>query len=189
MNDQQMRSFISVAKHKSISKAAEELNISQQGLSRVIGVIEDELGVKLFTRTAGGMELTALGSMILPAVKSMAKGYEDYMKMINDIIAKHEKTITITCEHAFPFKALHFDEASRLENINFKILIAGNADTCVKQVLHETADIGFCHNNSTAPRISLPRLAPRQSFAAYRLSLLRRLRPRKYKGHWEPACR
>jgi DNA-binding transcriptional LysR family regulator len=37
--------------------------------------------------------------------------------------------------------------ASRLENINFKVLIAGTIDTCVAQVLNGTADIGFCHNN------------------------------------------
>jgi DNA-binding transcriptional LysR family regulator len=79
MNEQQMKSFIGIAKHKSIFRAAEELNISQQGLSRIISVIEDELGVKLFTRTTGGVELTDLGSMILPVVASMLKSHDEYM--------------------------------------------------------------------------------------------------------------
>jgi DNA-binding transcriptional LysR family regulator len=148
MNEQQMKSFISVAKHRSISKAAEELHISQQGLSRIIGVIEGELGVKLFTRTSGGVALTDLGSMILPVVESMVKSHEEYMNIINGIIGKHRETITITYEHALFPVGMPFDATSRLENINFKTLIAGSIDACMAQVLNGTADLGFCHNNS-----------------------------------------
>jgi DNA-binding transcriptional LysR family regulator len=147
MNDQQMRSFVSVAKHKNISRAAEELHISQQGLSRIISVFEGELGAKLFTRIGGGVELTALGSMILPVVTSMLKGYEEYMNIINGIIEKHSDTVIVTYEHALFPTGIPFDITARLENINFKTLIAGSIDTCITQVLSGTADIGFCHNN------------------------------------------
>jgi DNA-binding transcriptional LysR family regulator len=147
MNDQQMRSFISVAKHKSISKAAEELNISQQGLSRVISVLENELGAKLFARTGGGVELTDSGSMILPAVASMLKSYEEYMTIINVILEKRKETITITHEHASSLMQTPFNVASQLEGINFKMLIAGSLDTCIAQVFNGAVDIAFCHNN------------------------------------------
>jgi DNA-binding transcriptional LysR family regulator len=148
MNEQQMKSFISVAKHRSISKAAEELNISQQGLSRIIGVIEGELGVKLFARASGGVALTDLGSMILPVATSMLKSHEEYMNIINGIIEKHRETITITYEHALLSVDIPFDVAARFERINFNILIAGNIDACMTQVLNGTADLGFCHSNS-----------------------------------------
>jgi DNA-binding transcriptional LysR family regulator len=145
MNEQQMRSFIGVAKHRSISRAAEELNISQQGLSRVITVIENELGAKLFARSAGGVELTDSGSMILPAVASMLKSYEEYMTIINVIIEKRKETITITHEHATSLTRIPFAITSQLKDINFKILIAGTIENCMAQVLNGTADIGFCH--------------------------------------------
>jgi DNA-binding transcriptional LysR family regulator len=147
MNEQQMKSFIGVAKHRSISRAAEELNISQQGLSRIVGVLEDELGVKLFTRTAGGVELTDMGSMILPAVASMLKSYEEYMGIISGIIEKRKETITITHEHASSLMRTPFNVASQLEGMNFKMLIAGSIETCMAQALDGTADIIFCHNN------------------------------------------
>jgi DNA-binding transcriptional LysR family regulator len=148
MNEHQMRSFVSVAKHRSISRAAEELNISQQGLSRVIGALEAECGVKLFTRTTGGVELSDSGSMILPVVKAMLKSHEGYMQIIDSIIDKHKETITITYEHALLQAAMPFDLASRLKNINCKTLIAGAIDICMAQALNGTADLGFCHNNN-----------------------------------------
>jgi DNA-binding transcriptional LysR family regulator len=147
MNEQQMKSFIGVAKHRSISRAAEELNISQQGLSRVISVIENELGAKLFTRAAGGVELTDFGSMILPVVASMLKSHEEYMTLINMMIEKRKKTITITHEHASSLMHTPFNVASQLEGMNFKTLIAGSIETCMAQALDGTADIVFCHNH------------------------------------------
>jgi DNA-binding transcriptional LysR family regulator len=147
MNEQQMKSFIGVAKHRSISRAAEELNISQQGLSRIVGVLEDELGVKLFTRTAGGVELTDMGSMILPAVASMLKSYEEYMTIINVLIEERKKTITITHEHASSLMHTPFKVASQLEGMNLKMRIAGSIETCMAQARDGTADIVFCHNN------------------------------------------
>jgi DNA-binding transcriptional LysR family regulator len=148
MNEQQMKSFIGVAKHKNISRAAEELNISQQGLSRIIGVIENELGVKLFARIGGGVELTGSGSMILPVVQSMLKGHEEKMAIIRDIIEKRNETITITHEHASNLMDIPFDIASRLKNKTFNIIIAGSIETCIAQVLNGTAHLGFCHNDA-----------------------------------------
>lgn len=146
MNEQQMRSFISVAKHKSISRAAEELNISQQGLSWIIRVIETEFRAKFFNRGSGGSALTDLGETILPVVASMLKNYEENIKIINDIIEKQRKTITITHEHASTLTDIPLAIASRLTDINFKIMIVGSLETCMAQVLNGTADLGFCHN-------------------------------------------
>jgi DNA-binding transcriptional LysR family regulator len=147
MNEQQMKSIISVAKHKSISRASEELNISQQGLSRVIGNIENELGVKIFTRTSGGMELTDFGLMILPVVQSMLNSHEEYTKIINGILEKYKETITIVCEHDFFPYHIPIDLTSRLRNINVRTVIADDINACIVQILDGIADFGLCHNN------------------------------------------
>ncbi len=50
MNDQQIKSFLEAAKTANFTKAAENLGLSQQALSRYITSLETELGVPLFER-------------------------------------------------------------------------------------------------------------------------------------------
>ena len=55
--------FQHVVKANSISKAAEELFISQSQVSRVISSLEHELGVELFERKGHKLELTPCGKI------------------------------------------------------------------------------------------------------------------------------
>lgn len=53
--------FLKIAEHENISKAAEELHISQPPLSRQLKKLEEELQVELFTRESGRLRLTDAG--------------------------------------------------------------------------------------------------------------------------------
>ena len=53
--------FYVVAKHKNITKASDELKISQPAISKCIRQLEDQLGGTLFTRTKRGVVLTEEG--------------------------------------------------------------------------------------------------------------------------------
>lgn len=57
--------FYTVAKCGSLTKAAEELYISQPAVSRSIKQLETQLGVSLFTRTHRGMQLSSQGGQII----------------------------------------------------------------------------------------------------------------------------
>ncbi|MBQ8291927.1 MAG: LysR family transcriptional regulator [Clostridia bacterium] len=57
--------FYTVAKSGSLTKAAEELYISQPAVSRSIKQLEMQLGVTLFTRTHRGMMLSAQGGKVI----------------------------------------------------------------------------------------------------------------------------
>jgi LysR family transcriptional regulator, nitrogen assimilation regulatory protein len=57
----QLRYFLGVATHRSFSKASQKLHIAQPALSRQIHALEEELGVKLLTRTVRGVEVTDAG--------------------------------------------------------------------------------------------------------------------------------
>ena len=64
------RVFYTVAKCGSLTKAAEELYISQPAVSQSIKQLENQLGIRLFNRTHRGMELSAQGGkMIFPEVE------------------------------------------------------------------------------------------------------------------------
>lgn len=61
----QIRSFIAVAKHGHLTRAAETLHLSQPALSAQIKGLEEELGVTLFRRSPSGMILTTSGRTLL----------------------------------------------------------------------------------------------------------------------------
>ena len=63
------RVFYTVAKHKHMTKASEELHISQPAISQSIKKLEDQLGGTLFLRSNKGMDLTSEGKMFFEYVK------------------------------------------------------------------------------------------------------------------------
>jgi DNA-binding transcriptional LysR family regulator len=61
-----LRIFEEVARHRSFSKAAQSLNVTQGAISRQIKQLEDYLGVTLFIRTPQGLSLTESGAALSP---------------------------------------------------------------------------------------------------------------------------
>lgn len=64
------RVFYTVAKNKHMTKASEELHISQPAISQSIKKLEAQLGGTLFIRSNKGMELTSEGKMFYNYIKS-----------------------------------------------------------------------------------------------------------------------
>lgn len=50
--------IMKVAEKESISKAAEELFVSQSHLSRIVRKVESQIGIKIFERSNKGVEVT-----------------------------------------------------------------------------------------------------------------------------------
>ena len=72
------RVFYVVAKCGSLTKAAEELYISQPAVSQAIKQLETQLGGKLFNRTHKGMELTETGGrQIFDTVEKALKLFDE----------------------------------------------------------------------------------------------------------------
>ncbi|WP_173922454.1 LysR family transcriptional regulator [Agromyces sp. Marseille-P2726] len=62
---EKLRNFVTVAKTGSFVRAAEELNLSQPGLSRSIQALERQFGVRLLDRDRRAVRVTAAGRQLL----------------------------------------------------------------------------------------------------------------------------
>jgi LysR family transcriptional regulator, benzoate and cis,cis-muconate-responsive activator of ben and cat genes len=71
MEIHQLREFAAIAETGSFSKAARRLRIAQPPLSRHIRQLEDELGIKLFVRTASGVHITREGALLLQQARTV----------------------------------------------------------------------------------------------------------------------
>ena len=81
-----LRYFMELARTGSFYGAAKNVYISQQGLSKAIGSLESELGVKLVEREPRGIRLTGSGEVLLEHAKTLLGEYSD---MLKDLYAHH----------------------------------------------------------------------------------------------------
>lgn len=91
----QMRYFIQIYNDKSLSKAAKNLYISEQGLSKAIKKIEDEFQIKLFERTSKGVIPTLYGELLLDKSQRILSDYDEMVYSLFNKIQNENKTITI----------------------------------------------------------------------------------------------
>lgn len=86
MDFRKIEYFITVAEYLNFSRAAEEIHISHQALSKQIRSLEEELGAALFERTTTKVVLTEAGRKLYqafqPIVESAYKEYENIEKFI-----------------------------------------------------------------------------------------------------------
>ncbi|MDD3355122.1 LysR family transcriptional regulator [Zoogloea sp.] len=62
----QMETFVAVARHESVSRAADELALSQSATSTALGELERQFDTQLFDRIGRALRLNELGQVVLP---------------------------------------------------------------------------------------------------------------------------
>ncbi len=72
-----LQAFDAAAHHLSFTRAAEDLGITQSGISRQIAGLEDLLGLKLFERTGSRLALTELGARFADDVRDVLDRLEE----------------------------------------------------------------------------------------------------------------
>lgn len=77
--------FIKTEECGSFTKAAELLNYSQSGISRMINDLETEWHVKLLERSRAGVKLTSDGLTLLPYAKNVCEDYRRLQMQIDDL--------------------------------------------------------------------------------------------------------
>ena len=76
MDLEAVRTFAAAAAAGQFAGAADDLSITQQAVSKRIATLEKDLGVRLFTRTARGAQLTTEGRAFLPHARDLLQAAE-----------------------------------------------------------------------------------------------------------------
>ncbi|MBB5019269.1 DNA-binding transcriptional LysR family regulator [Chitinivorax tropicus] len=77
----QLRTFVAVAQQGHLTQAAEILHLSQPAVTAQIKALEEEMGVSLFERSAGGVTLTKAGQLLLPEAEAILAGARGLITM------------------------------------------------------------------------------------------------------------
>jgi len=87
--------FIEVAHHRSFTKAAQALHITQPSISKMIKLLEEELDVILFYRSAKQIELTDAGKALLYQSQQIVNSFQNLTSDLADVINSKKGSITI----------------------------------------------------------------------------------------------
>lgn len=89
--------FIETCNHKSITKAAESMFISQQALSRCISKLEEDINCKLFNRTVKGITLTEEGQYLYEQFNPIIMSFRNTVSKTISTIESKPKTLSFCC--------------------------------------------------------------------------------------------
>ena len=140
-----IRYFLTVAKELHFRRAAEQLYISQPGLSRQIKQMENMLGVKLFERHNRKVELTESGKYLQKELIENYKNLEDILvrsKLLNDGIngKLNLSYVGSAMQELIPNLLLKFRESNPNVLINLKEI---DNNSQIEALQNKSIDLGF----------------------------------------------
>ena len=146
MNYTYLNVFYTVAKLQNISKAAEELGVTQPAVSRIISNIEKEYHTKLFFRSKTGVSLTRDGQNLFEMVKAPLIELEKVSNNLSSNKTLDKVTIhigaTSTALYCYLFKHLEDDIKKIFPNVNFKIY-SDSSTKLLNMVSNGSIDFAF----------------------------------------------
>ncbi|MDI9483166.1 MAG: LysR family transcriptional regulator [Bacillota bacterium] len=141
------RIFCEVAKHRSFSKTAKSLYMTQPAVSQVIMNLERELDTRLFTRTSKGVNLTNDGRLLYEYVNSainLINVGEKKLAESRDLLTGEMKIgvgDTISRYYLLPYLEIFHNSSP---NINLKIINRTTMELCAMLKSGEI-DLAVCN--------------------------------------------
>lgn len=144
MNLHALRIFINVAKHKSITLAANELLISQPAVTIQIRNLEKELNLKLIEGRGRGIQLTTAGEFLYEQGLRLFRLEQSIENKISDFKEKNVQLNIASSYIPINYVLPTFLAQYKLLHPHIFINVAlGNVANVEKQVLNYESDIGF----------------------------------------------
>ena len=156
-----------VARTKSLSKAKDQLYLSQSALSHQLKEVEGQLGTQLFHRVNKQLILSTAGKMVLDSAEKVLSELENTERSIKKYVSGQSGTIRLatqcyTCYHWLP--TLLKDFKAEFPNVEIEILHKNDADV-EQQIIHGEIDVAVIYESSDQPKIEYLELFQDEMYA------------------------
>ncbi len=145
MNLQKYLSFVKTVEYGSFTKAAEILNYTQSGISRMIADLEKEWGVTLLERSKNGVKPTSDGMKLLPYAQNLCADFDKLKMQVDELNGLQSGLIRIgtfssVATHWLPNIIKEFQKD--YPNIDYELLLGDYTE--IEEWIHTgRVDCGF----------------------------------------------
>jgi len=155
-----IRSFVTVARLGHLTRASEVLHVTQPAVTTHIKSMEQELGIALFHRTPGRIELTKSGEILLPAAEKVLAVFNALLSQAKEI--KGEVTGSLSIALVDDAEFLRIGPFLRGLRTAFPLLqlktINCASEEVIERVVSEKCDAGFCIVDVVQPELGAVKL-------------------------------
>ncbi|WP_005033648.1 LysR family transcriptional regulator [Holophaga foetida] len=157
MDIKQLQCFLAVAERMNFTRAAEELQMTQSGISYQISALEKAMEAKLFVRNSRSVHFTEVGAFFHRHVRKLVDEYESIMRQAKKLSSRELGSLTIGFVGGVEMKLLpsfieKFRSAYPHIEIKFSYQNIMNMD---QAILNGDVDLGFTllFNEDRSPEI------------------------------------
>lgn len=150
-----LRTFVEVGQRGSIKAAAQALSVTSGAVSQQIRLLEDRVGLALFTRERNGLRLTDAGASIHPALLQAFEHMQEALQSLEQI--KSRQTLTVSTVATFAASWL----VPRLGRFNLRyphIEVRVEATSAVTDLRRDRVDVAVRHGLGVYPDLQVTRL-------------------------------
>ncbi|MBN0978477.1 LysR family transcriptional regulator [Pseudomonas hygromyciniae] len=150
-----LRTFVEVGQRGSIKAAAQALNVTSGAVSQQIRLLEDRVGMPLFTRERSGLRLTEAGASVHPALLQAFEQIQETLLSLEQ--AKTWQTLTVSTVATFAASWL----VPRLGRFNQRyphIEVRVEATSAIADMRRDRVDVALRHGLGLYPNLHVTRL-------------------------------
>ncbi|MCM1106701.1 MAG: LysR family transcriptional regulator [Blautia sp.] len=138
---QNLEQLVAFAKYGTLSRASEELHISQPSVTRTMKLLESELGISLFIRGTNKIELNAAGTYAARHAAELLRAAEDFERNVRDY-DKSLRTITVESCAPAPLWTLLPELNRKYPSMSITSGLSGE-NTILQHVKNNICDLGI----------------------------------------------
>jgi LysR family transcriptional regulator, transcription activator of glutamate synthase operon len=144
MELQQLRYFREVAEREHVTRAAENLFVSQSAISRGVTQLEEELGVPLFYRQGRAVVLSPYGRSFLEHVTRALSILESGKRLLSEQTGKESGTVSLGFLHSLGIEmvpGLIKEYRRKHPRIQFTLLVQRSGEMLMKELVAGSIDL------------------------------------------------